>query len=91
MRRIDKRLYENGTSPNVLPDVQQNTLGNIAYEITNYLGNVNAVISDRKIWNITANAFKAVTRNYTDCFPCVILAFINVEYDWLVILQTMRV
>ncbi|MBU3661317.1 MAG: RHS repeat-associated core domain-containing protein [Flavobacteriales bacterium] len=69
MRRIDKRLYENGTSPSVLPDVQQNTLGNIAYEITNYLGNVNVVISDRKIWNTTANAFKAVTRNYTDYYP----------------------
>lgn len=76
----------------------QNTLGNIGYEITNYppkvgrsLGNVNVVVSDRKIWNTTANAFKAVTRNYTDYFPCVILAFINVEYDWLVILQTIRV
>ncbi|MBU3661319.1 MAG: hypothetical protein FGM14_15730 [Flavobacteriales bacterium] len=49
--------------------MQQNTLGNIDYEITNYLGNVNVVISDRKIWNITANAFKVVTRNYTDYFP----------------------
>ncbi|MBU3661377.1 MAG: RHS repeat-associated core domain-containing protein [Flavobacteriales bacterium] len=49
--------------------MQQNTQGNIDYEITNYLGNVNVVISDRKIWNITANAFKAVPKNYTDYFP----------------------
>jgi RHS repeat-associated protein len=70
MRRIDKRLYENGTSPNVIPDVQQNTLGNISYEITNYLGNVNVVISDRKIWNGTPiNAFRAVILSKTDYFP----------------------
>ncbi|MBU3661323.1 MAG: hypothetical protein FGM14_15750 [Flavobacteriales bacterium] len=56
--------------------MQQNTLGNIGYEITNYppkvgrsLGNVNVVISDRKIWNTTASAFKAVPKNYTDYFP----------------------
>ncbi|MBU3661373.1 MAG: hypothetical protein FGM14_16005 [Flavobacteriales bacterium] len=28
------------------------------------------VISDREIWNATISAFKAVSRNYTDYFPC---------------------
>ena len=50
--------------------MQQNTLGNIAYEITNYLGNVNVVISDRKIWTGTPiNAFRAVILSKTDYFP----------------------
>ncbi|MBU3661379.1 MAG: hypothetical protein FGM14_16035 [Flavobacteriales bacterium] len=68
IRRKYTAIYENGTVAYTIPDVQQNTLGNIDYEITNYLGNVNVVISDRKIWN--TSAFKAVSRNYTDCFPC---------------------
>jgi len=33
MRRKDLRLNENGASPYVIPDVQQNTLGNISNEI----------------------------------------------------------
>ncbi len=50
--------------------MQQNTLGNIAYEITNYLGNVNVVISDRKIWTGTpTSAFKACVVSRTDYFP----------------------
>jgi RHS repeat-associated protein len=69
MRRKDVRLYENGTSPYVIPDVQQNTLGNIAYEITNYLGNVNVVITDRKLWVPATGAFKACTLSRTDYFP----------------------
>jgi len=69
MRRKDVRLYENGTSPHTIPAVQQNTLGNIAYEITNYLGNVNVVISDRKLWVPATSAFKACTLSRTDYFP----------------------
>jgi RHS repeat-associated protein len=56
--------------PYTIPAVQQNTLGNIAYEITNYLGNVNVVISDRKIWTGTpTSAFKACVVSRTDYFP----------------------
>ncbi|MBU3661327.1 MAG: hypothetical protein FGM14_15770 [Flavobacteriales bacterium] len=70
MRRKGVRLYENGTSPYTIPDVQQNTHGDVAYEITNYLGNVNVVISDRKIWNATPiSAFKACVVSRTDYFP----------------------
>jgi len=58
MRKKDIRLYENGTSPYVIPDVKQNTLGNVAYEITNYLGNVNVVISDRKTY--TSPVFSSI-------------------------------
>ena len=50
--------------------MQQNTLGDVAYEITNYLGNVNVVISDRKIWTGTpTSAFKACVVSRTDYFP----------------------
>lgn len=77
MRKNYMALYSNVPVPYVIPAVQQNTLGNIAYEITNYppvvgrsLGNVNVVISDRKIWNATPNsAFKACVVSRTDYFP----------------------
>jgi len=58
-----------GLVTNTIPDVQQNTLGTIAYEITNYLGNVNVVISDRKLWTPATNAFKACIVSRTDYFP----------------------
>ena len=52
------------TNFQINPIVQQNTLGNIAYEITNYpledgrsLGNVNVVISDRKTYVSTTAVF----------------------------------
>jgi RHS repeat-associated protein len=67
MRNKYIALYENGTVPYTIPAVQQNTLGDVAYEITNYLGNVNVVISDRKIW--VTNAFKACNLSRTDYFP----------------------
>jgi RHS repeat-associated protein len=70
MRNKYIALYENGTVPYTIPAVQQNTLGTIAYEITNYLGNVNVVISDRKIWTGTpTSAFKACVVSRTDYFP----------------------
>ena len=47
--------------------MQPHTLGNIAYEITNYLGNVNVVISDRKTY--TSPVFKAVVLSYADYYP----------------------
>ncbi len=69
MRRKSIALYENTTVPYIIPDVKQNTLGDVAYEITNYLGNVNVVISDRKLWVPTTGAFKACTLSRTDYFP----------------------
>jgi hypothetical protein len=55
--------------------VLQNTLGTIAYEITNYppvvgrsLGSVNVVISDRKIW--VNPTFKSCIVSRTDYFQC---------------------
>ena len=65
----------------ITPNVQQNTLGNIAYEITNYLGNVNVVISDRKIWNGTPiNALRAVILSKTDYTACTRISWLNKEY-----------
>ena len=69
MRRKSIALYENTTVPYIIPDVKQNTLGDVAYEITNYLGNVNVVISDRKIYVPATGAFKACTLSRTDYFP----------------------
>ncbi|WP_430405223.1 RHS repeat-associated core domain-containing protein [Fluviicola sp.] len=50
MVQLDKVIYANGTT---LPtdNFSTNTLGNKRYELTNHLGNVNAVITDRKLTN----------------------------------------
>ena len=45
----DKILYDNGMAVGIITDVYQHLLGERRYEITNHLGNVNAVISDRKV------------------------------------------
>ncbi len=50
MVQLNKTVYANGTT---LPtdNYSTNTLGNKRYELVNHLGNVNAVITDRKVLN----------------------------------------
>ncbi|MGV3631749.1 MAG: RHS repeat-associated core domain-containing protein [Bacteroidota bacterium] len=49
MRQLSKELYNEGVTSAANSDVVQNVAGEYFYEITNHLGNVNAVIKDRKI------------------------------------------
>jgi RHS repeat-associated protein len=39
------------------------------YEINNYLGNVNAVINDRKLWNATDTLYEATILTTSDFYP----------------------
>jgi RHS repeat-associated protein len=45
------------------------TRGNKYYELSNHLGNVNSVISDRKIQTATAGIYLADIKSYTDYYP----------------------
>lgn len=83
-------------------NVQQNTIGNIAYEITNYppvaglgLGNVNVVISDRKLWTPATNAFKACIVSRTDytaspSIGCLIKERVSLNYFYWYTLQEFK-
>lgn len=52
MVQQNKIVYANGTAFPAEPVLlSTNTLGNKRYELTNHLGNVNAVITDRKVTN----------------------------------------
>ncbi|WP_343631147.1 RHS repeat-associated core domain-containing protein [Fluviicola sp.] len=55
MVQLNKTVYANGTT---LPtdNYSTNTLGNKRYELVNHLGNVNAVITDRKVLNSNYSA-----------------------------------
>jgi RHS repeat-associated protein len=65
-------LYDNG---NELPEESEfvaNILGAKRYEITNYLGNVNAVITDRKVYAAPSNTiaiYEAVVVLKADYYP----------------------
>jgi RHS repeat-associated protein len=69
MRKADRVLYNNAVVNYPTLDVQQHKAGIINYEITNYLGNVNAVITDRKTWNATGVYFEAVSLMKCDYYP----------------------
>ena len=69
MRKADRVLFNNGVVNYPTLDVQQHKAGVINYEITNYLGNVNVVINDRKTWNATGAYFEAVSLMKCDYYP----------------------
>jgi RHS repeat-associated protein len=61
MVQPDKEIYNNGyTMPT---DIIKNYLGKKNYELTNYLGNVNAVVTDRKV--VTQNTQLSVANTFT--------------------------
>ncbi|PCJ29896.1 MAG: hypothetical protein COA99_19035, partial [Moraxellaceae bacterium] len=49
MLKKSELIYDNGTTFPLIKDVLENTLGERRYELTNHLGNVQAVITDRKL------------------------------------------
>lgn len=71
---IDKTpvvLYNNGVIAFTPPTTVQNTVGNKQYEISNHLGNVNAVITDRKMISAlgASSNFEAVVIMSSDYYP----------------------
>lgn len=71
IRTRDEVLYNNGTITPVVTDVYSNVLGEKQYELTNHLGNVNAVITDRKMVAQVGSAwqFEAVVIMSADYYP----------------------
>lgn len=67
--QLGKTVWYNGAPNYGATTVWQNTLGERAYEITNHLGNVNAVINDRKLWNSTDTLYEAVVIMSADYYP----------------------
>ena len=70
---LDKKvvLFDQTVVAVTTPDVFQNTLGDKRFEITNHLGNVNAVITDRKIYSGpgAASLYEPVTLMKADYYP----------------------
>lgn len=60
-------LYDNVPVNNVISNPCKHTLGYKRYEIANYLGNVNAVISDRKLY--VSGTYEAAMISNSDCYP----------------------
>jgi RHS repeat-associated protein len=62
-------LYQSNTAYNAISPLVQNTYGNTNYELTNHLGNVNAVITDRRFWNTNTLKFEAGVESINDYYP----------------------
>jgi RHS repeat-associated protein len=69
MKKPNILLYDNAPISYAPSEITQNTLGETYFEISNYLGNVNAVITDRKIWNTTSLDYDAVVMSTADYYP----------------------
>ncbi|MDX2362381.1 MAG: RHS repeat-associated core domain-containing protein [Crocinitomicaceae bacterium] len=65
--RSSELLWDDGAIAEVTDSVYQNTLGQRYYEITNHLGNVLAVINDRKM--VVSGEYEAVVINTSDYYP----------------------
>ena len=62
-------LYQSNTAYTEISSLVQNTYGNTNYELTNHLGNVNAVITDRRFWNTTTLKYEADVEMKNDYYP----------------------
>jgi RHS repeat-associated protein len=62
-------LYQSNTAYTAISPLVQNTYGNTNYELTNHLGNVNAVITDRRFWNATTFKHEAGVEAKNDYYP----------------------
>jgi RHS repeat-associated protein len=62
-------LYQSNTAYTAISPLVQNTYGNTNYELTNHLGNVNAVITDRRFWNTNTLKFEAGVESINDYYP----------------------
>lgn len=69
MIQQDKILFDNGRYPSTdIPVSFQHIEGQTYYEMVNYLGNVEAVITDRKMWMELATEEQSVQEVYYDQF-----------------------
>jgi RHS repeat-associated protein len=62
-------LYQSNTAYTTISPLVQNTYGNTNYELNNHLGNVNAVITDRRFWNNTTLKHEAGVEMKNDYYP----------------------
>ena len=62
-------LYQSNTAYTTISPLVQNTYGNTNYELNNHLGNVNAVITDRRYWNTTTLKHEAGVEMKNDYYP----------------------
>jgi RHS repeat-associated protein len=71
MVKQDVLLYDNGNELEEQGELVVNILGAKRYEITNYLGNVNAVITDRKVYASPGalTVYEAVVMMKADYYP----------------------
>ncbi|MEY3499424.1 MAG: hypothetical protein RL308_1093 [Bacteroidota bacterium] len=70
MKKPNILLYDNAPISYAPSEITQNTLGETYYEISNYLGNVNAVITDRKTYTTGGtSSFLAVVVSTADYYP----------------------
>ena len=69
MLKEGELIFDNGPMAPVTSDIYQNELGDRRYELTNHLGNVQAVITDRRTWNATDVNYEAVVVMTSDYYP----------------------
>jgi RHS repeat-associated protein len=65
----DKEIVNSGSAQPEVYDRPTQILGLGRYELTNHLGNVNAVINDRKLWSATSSSYEAVVWQKADYYP----------------------
>lgn len=69
MLKTEELIYDNGSITPSTSDVYQSILGDHRYELTNHLGNVQAVVTDRTVWNTIDANYEAVVVMTSDYYP----------------------
>jgi hypothetical protein len=67
-KKTNLTVFDGGPILNPQLNTYGNTLGEKRYELTNHLGNVMVIITDRKMWNATDQVYEAVTETKADYF-----------------------
>jgi RHS repeat-associated protein len=65
----ENEIVNSGSAQPEVYDRPTQILGRGRYELTNHLGNVNAVINDRKLWSATSSSYEAVVWQKADYYP----------------------
>lgn len=69
LRTVGELLYDNGNTLPTPGDIHQNVVGLKQYECVNHLGDVQAIITDRKTWNSTDLIYEATVVMTSDYYP----------------------
>ncbi len=65
----DVLVWDNGAITASSSEIYQNNVGNRRYEVTNHLGNVLAVVTDRHEWNTADSWYEPVVVMTSDYYP----------------------